>query len=322
MKSLFCIITIYLLLSYGNGEIMRVAGGQPVKEGEYKYFIQLLVAHYVFNNTSPGFVYCGASLIHRNWILTAAQCFKIHRMIPPQMFTDGWVRAYTGNKKVTSIQIHNPAFIFQNVSRAHLHPRYTFKGTGKNPPVEYDVAVAKLAKPFERNVKTIHLPLGANTQLCTVATIIGAGLINSKDFPELVQYSRTRIKTRNQLSIKPPYDYPAIFYSEVVWAEGHPWLSDTGGPVVCNNLGYSVQHGVTSLVRKYNRTVISQYERVKNHIAFIKQHVPLGSSRKKRGHIKKKSKNLEEEVKSTSLQRKSSFICICVNVILYLKGNF
>ncbi|KAF2886149.1 hypothetical protein ILUMI_20024 [Ignelater luminosus] len=320
-KSLFYVIT-YLLLSYVKGEPDRIAGGEPIKEGEDEYFIQLLIAYYVFNSTTAAMVYCGASLIHTKWILTAAQCFKRKRMTPPNMFADGWVRAYTGNKIVTSIQIQRP---FQYVLRAHLHPKYTFKEIGKNQFVEFDVAVAELKKPFKRKIQIINLPLSGNTQLCTVGTIIGVEK-TYEDSTDLVQYPRIRVKTKDQLSIKLPYDHPTIFYSEVKWLRRHPWLLNYGGPFVCNNGGFAIQHGVTSLVKQYRRIVISQYEEVKNYIWFIKHYVPLGVSRmnlqERNVEYINNTKHLPQKVKSSSVQRSYSFMSIGVNAILYLKEHF
>ncbi|KAF2885879.1 hypothetical protein ILUMI_20294 [Ignelater luminosus] len=336
MKFLPYLITIInLLMDYVSGSPDRIAGGKPIEKGEYEFFVQLIIVEKAIEGPTGKYNYsgggCGGSLIHPIWVLTAGHCFKRVRMIPPHMFAERWVLAYIGTERVVS-SIFAGGFISQQVEMVQLHPKYSYRKISENrTDIQNDVAIAKLKEPFEISVDTITLPIDSYTRPCKLGIIIGAGVVNfEKENPKLVQYSPMRIKTKDQLSIQVNTGNRQVFYSEVGWFEGHPLQGDSGGPFICYDIGsgYPFQYGIISgdIISYASRVVVSVYERVEYYMSFIRQYVPLDYPHKKLHRVKKKhqndTKHPEQEVKSGSVQIRSSFISICVNVILYLMRNF
>ncbi|XP_043090634.1 trypsin-like [Puntigrus tetrazona] len=146
----------------------KIVGGQSAAEGSWPWQVSI---HYVPN----GGLICGGSLINKDWVLSAAQCF--------QELTTSTTAIYLGRHQLIGI---NPHEIFRNVSKIIIHPKY-------NPiNLDNDIALVQLSSSvnFTDYIRPVCLAAAGSTFAAnTDSWVTGWGKLNFGDttIPNLLQ---------------------------------------------------------------------------------------------------------------------------------------
>ncbi|XP_074846944.1 transmembrane protease serine 7-like [Carettochelys insculpta] len=123
--------------SCGSGKISniyhRIVGGSDAQEGEWPWQVSL---HFV------GVAYCGASVISREWLLSAAHCFQGNRLSDPRTWT-----AHLGMRAQGNAKFVTP------VRRIIVHEYYN------NRNYDYDIALLQLSVPWPDTMKHVIQPI-------------------------------------------------------------------------------------------------------------------------------------------------------------------
>ncbi|KAK9402253.1 TMPRSS7: Transmembrane protease serine 7 [Crotalus adamanteus] len=100
----------------------RIVGGSETHEGEWPWQASL---HF------SGVAYCGASVISKEWLLSAAHCFQGNRLSDPRIWT-----AYLG------MQTRGKAKFVSTLKRIIVHEYYNSQN------YDYDIALLQLSTPW------------------------------------------------------------------------------------------------------------------------------------------------------------------------------
>ncbi|XP_068764757.1 transmembrane protease serine 7 isoform X1 [Struthio camelus] len=112
--------------SCGSGKssdlVSRIVGGRDAQEGEWPWQVSLHFA---------GAAYCGASVISREWLVSAAHCFQGSKLADPR----AW-HAHLG------MRTQGRAKLVSAVRRIVVHEYYNSRN------YDYDIALLQLSKPW------------------------------------------------------------------------------------------------------------------------------------------------------------------------------
>ena len=223
----------------GGGIQPRVVGGEPVPNGNFRFVASLGNAK--AGSTAYRRHFCGASLIDRDSVLTAAHCVKGAWKGPLRVVVGRTVLSGDGGQT-------------RRVARISIHPR--FKGVFS---LRYDAAVLTLKNPV-RGISPIKLAGAAQDPLERPghpATIAGWGNTikqpprgnNGVDYPARMRVARVPIvsDTRARKAYGSAYDGPLM----VAAGKGgkDACSGDSGGPMFASIAGKRYQIGITSFGR-------------------------------------------------------------------------
>ncbi|OWK54008.1 Transmembrane protease serine 7 [Lonchura striata] len=116
-----------------NNLISRIVGGSNTEEGEWPWQVSL---HFV------GAAYCGASVISKEWLVSAAHCFQGSKLADPR----AW-RAHLGMRR------QGRAALVAAVRRIVVHELYNSRN------YDYDIALLQLSAPWPDTMGHLIQPI-------------------------------------------------------------------------------------------------------------------------------------------------------------------
>lgn len=231
----------FCLVSTVHRTDAQVVGGYGIT-GNTDFFCSLLPP-----GAPSNYLMCGASLIHPQWVLTAAHC------------------VYDNSAPVTSVDVMIAPYIpgsginYTRLGSEKIFVHTSYSSTGQS----YDIALIKLKKPVTTHAP-ISLPAQGDNSLTTggaACHIAGFGIYdlnNPFSQPDTLQYAEIEIIDNN--TCNQPALYAGSIEPEMLCAgmlTGGPKggaSGDSGGPLWVNSGGKQVQIGLVSFGKGYYST--------------------------------------------------------------------
>nr|XP_020455605.1 transmembrane protease serine 7 isoform X2 [Monopterus albus] len=196
----------------------RIVGGVNSVEGEWPWQVSL---HF------SGSLYCGASVLSSDWLISAAHCFSKERLSDPRywsahlgMLTQG------GAKHVAEIQ---------RIVVHEYYNTYTF---------DYDIALLQLKRPWPSSLSPMVQPVCIPSSSHTVTNnhrcwVTGWGYRSEEDkvLPSVLQ--KAEVSVLSQTECKKSYGpvSPRMLCAGLPSGERDACRGDSGGPLSCQAPG-------------------------------------------------------------------------------------
>nr|XP_057915802.1 transmembrane protease serine 7 isoform X2 [Doryrhamphus excisus] len=196
----------------------RVVGGVNSEEGEWPWQVSLLFS---------GHLFCGASVLSSDWLISAAHCFSKERLSDPRrwrahlgMLTQG------GAKHVAEVQ---------RIVVHEYYDAYTF---------DYDIALLRLKRAWPPSIASLVQPvcLPAPSHAVTArhhCWVTGWGYRSEEDkvLPSVLQ--KAEVSVMSQTDCKKSYGpvSPRMLCAGVASGERDACRGDSGGPLSCQAPG-------------------------------------------------------------------------------------
>ncbi|TNN88878.1 Transmembrane protease serine 7 [Liparis tanakae] len=196
----------------------RIVGGDDSVEGEWPWQVSL---HF------SGNLYCGASVLSSDWLISAAHCFSKERRSDPRYWSAHLGMLTRGSAKhVAEIQ---------RIVVHEYYNAYTF---------DYDIALLQLKKPWPPSlsplVQPVCLPPSSHTVTGSHRCIVTGWGYRSEDdkvLPSLLQ--KAEVSLLSQTDCKKSYGPVSsrMLCAGVASGERDACRGDSGGPLSCQGPG-------------------------------------------------------------------------------------
>ncbi|XP_074498924.1 trypsin-3 [Sebastes fasciatus] len=238
--------TVLLFLAFLVSEAFadRIIGGQEVKPYSVKYQVSL---QYKFG----GRHYCGGTLVHRQWVVSAAHCWK------PQ----SRMRVVLSEHSLAKNEGFEQEF---NVSKIFYHRQFNYK-TFNN-----DIMLIKLSRPAQLNahVQPAVLPdENGSPQRGDVCTVSGWGVT------QIYSYSLSPVLRSVDVRITPYCNYyywgritPNMLCAGSRYGGKDSCQGDSGGPLICSGKFEGIVSWGISCANPYFPGV---YTKVRKYVSWI-----------------------------------------------------
>ncbi|KAI9519522.1 hypothetical protein NQZ68_027703 [Dissostichus eleginoides] len=196
----------------------RIVGGDNSAEGEWPWQVSL---HF------SGNLYCGASVLSSDWLISAAHCFSKERLSDPRFWSAHLGMLTQGGAKHTAE--------IQRIVVHEYYNAYTF---------DYDIALLQLKKPWPASLRPLVQPVCLPPPSHTVTDshrclVTGWGYRSEEDrvLPSVLQ--KAEVSLLSQTDCKKSYGpvSPRMLCAGVPSGERDACRGDSGGPLSCQAPG-------------------------------------------------------------------------------------
>ncbi|XP_061206609.1 transmembrane protease serine 7 isoform X2 [Neopsephotus bourkii] len=236
----------------------RIVGGTNTEEGEWPWQVSL---HFV------GAAYCGASVISREWLVSAAHCFQGSKLADPRAWS-----AHLG------MQTQGHAKFVSAVRRIIVHEYYNSRN------YDYDIALLQLSKPWPDTMSHVIQPIcvppfshiARSGDKCWIT---GWGQKQEADDEGSAVLQKAEVKIIDQTLCHSTYGIitARMFCAGLMSGKRDGCKGDSGGPLSCQNNGGGrwFLTGIVSWGYGCGRPNFpGVYTRVSNFAPWIHKYVP------------------------------------------------
>ncbi|XP_017776112.1 PREDICTED: mite allergen Der p 3-like [Nicrophorus vespilloides] len=235
---------LFPLLCFHSSGCLRIPGSpapvvfgfnKPIEPalGEFPFQASLMQ---LLDDKKSYHSFCGGSLIHPEWILTAAHCIRLDETAPAMKASEVYVALGSIYRSARGAQIIRAATL-------KIHPQYLSSG-GRN-----DIGLIKLRRPAKlgKNVKLIKLHHNNGEDLQgRSAYLTGFGIINDfYQMPERLRKATLKVSSYKKCYNDVEYEDKEICGASTV-EQGKACKGDSGGPLTVLQNNKLIQIGITS----------------------------------------------------------------------------